>query len=1334
MIITTVLQTQKTGSIFTAKSLYLYPASVANGGTNQTVGVTLTITGKFAGVSKFNYSPPSSDFAAALWSDVTNRGFSLINFATPGFDNIVIDEIEVRLGGTTIYFAIDNFTFKPAQVFYTSTTVPPGLYDATPSPIASNRVVLGDINNDGHIDMLSQLGGNGTAVTYHQNNGNGTFTSLLGSNANPSVFSSGILSGMDFADLQTNKYYIFDFDNDGDNDIFESNGVSTARYMINIGTSFTLTSIPTGLPLTLSGGFARFVPSDYDNDGDIDVLYQNGNGTSNISVAINNGSGTFTVTNADPITGMFSSGIFNGLTMINIHIFGVRNVDVDNDGDLDILQMQSLSNTNFFKNNGSSWTLAPIPTGLPTTFAGFRSLIADFDADGDIDVMHQVTNTSNQNIVISLNNGTGSFNNISASGVGTFSSGPFNGLTFVEIFNTLIYPADYDSDGDIDLYILPNGVVGSINYYKNGGTAPTLSSRLPLNSATGVSLNPTLSLTFNEAVFAGTSSNNIYVKRFSDDVTVSTVASNSSSVTGSGTTTITVSVSGLVGGTQYYLAFDDQAFKDNEGVIWGAYNFQTRERNGYRNKSFWSFTTFAACSNPVIVTNPTNSTICGAANTSFSLVASGAASYQWQLNTGTGFNNLANGGVYSNATTSTLGITAATVGMNNYQYRCIATNGACNTTSTGAILRISIPNVSIASFSNVSCNGGSNGTVIANVPTGGVAPYSYNWTPGNPTGEGTTTISGLVANAWTINVTDAVGCSTVASATITQPTAITSGATSFSHITNCGLTNGAATLTGSGGLGTLEYSTNGTSWFTSTVFSGLASGSYTPRVRSQAVPSCSVSGTLFTITTPSAPSISSVVDSDITNCGITNGRATITGTGGTGTLEYSINNSTWFTNNLFTGLGANTYSTFIRNQNSIACSATGASFTITIPSSPTISTVLDNDITNCGLTNGNATITGTGTGGTGTLEYSINNSTWFTNNVFTGLSAATYSTFVRNQNSVACSVSGASFTITTPSTPSISSVVDSDITSCSLTDGRTTITGTGGTGTLEYSINNSNWFTNNVFTGLSSSTYSTFVRNQNSIACSVTGTSFTITAPGSPSISSVVDSDIINCGLTNGSVTITGAGGVGTLEYSINGSSWFTTTIFSNLTTNTYATYVRNQSTPACSATGASFTITTPSAPSIRNVLDSDISNCGLTNGSATITGTGGTGTLEYSINNSNWFSSNVFAGLNATTYSTYIRNQNSTTCSASGASFTITTPSTPNISSVVDSDISSCGITDGRATITGTGGTGTLEYSIDNSSWSNSNVFTGLTATTYSTYIRNQNSIACSATGASFI
>jgi len=93
---------------------------------------------------------------------------------------------------------------------------------------------------------------------------------------------------------------------------------------------------------------------------------------------------------------------------------------------------------------------------------------------------------------------------------------------------------------------------------------------------------------------------------------------------------------------------------------------------------------------PVVTLQPANSTICEGDNTDFKINCTGAGlTYQWQVNSGSGFTNVANGGVYAGATTNNLSITGAVAGMNNAQYRCIV-NGTCTPadTSLAALLTI----------------------------------------------------------------------------------------------------------------------------------------------------------------------------------------------------------------------------------------------------------------------------------------------------------------------------------------------------------------------------------------------------------------------------------------------------------------------------------------------------------------------------------------------------------------------------------------------------------------------------------------------------------------------
>jgi subtilisin-like proprotein convertase family protein len=95
------------------------------------------------------------------------------------------------------------------------------------------------------------------------------------------------------------------------------------------------------------------------------------------------------------------------------------------------------------------------------------------------------------------------------------------------------------------------------------------------------------------------------------------------------------------------------------------------------NWATWSitFTDPPAVCFPINLTGqPANATVCAGTNGSFTVAATPpGVSYNWQVNTGSGFVYLTNGGVYSGVSTATLTITGATLAMNGYQYRVVVT-------------------------------------------------------------------------------------------------------------------------------------------------------------------------------------------------------------------------------------------------------------------------------------------------------------------------------------------------------------------------------------------------------------------------------------------------------------------------------------------------------------------------------------------------------------------------------------------------------------------------------------------------------------------------------------
>ena len=173
---------------------------------------------------------------------------------------------------------------------------------------------------------------------------------------------------------------------------------------------------------------------------------------------------------------------------------------------------------------------------------------------------------------------------------------------------------------------------------------------------------------------------------------------------------------------------------------------------------------------------------------------------------------------------------------------------------------------------NVSCNGGSNGTAAVSA-TAGSAPYTYSWSIGAQT---TQSVSGLSAGSYTVTVTDANSDQENYVFAITQPSALSITPSQTNIACNGGAAIGTATVSVSGGTPGYTYSwTPGGN--TTATKTGLAVGSYTCTVTD--ANSCSAVQT-FSITQPAVFSWSSNSRTNISCNGANDGSATINVTGG----------------------------------------------------------------------------------------------------------------------------------------------------------------------------------------------------------------------------------------------------------------------------------------------------------------------------------------------------------------------------------------------------------------------------------------------------------------------
>jgi hypothetical protein len=88
-----------------------------------------------------------------------------------------------------------------------------------------------------------------------------------------------------------------------------------------------------------------------------------------------------------------------------------------------------------------------------------------------------------------------------------------------------------------------------------------------------------------------------------------------------------------------------------------------------------------------VTTSPQNVGICQGNNATFSIQANlPDVSYQWEVNTGSGFVQIEASAVYSGQNTATLTLAFPPESYNGYQYRCVVSKNGCSAISSPAIL------------------------------------------------------------------------------------------------------------------------------------------------------------------------------------------------------------------------------------------------------------------------------------------------------------------------------------------------------------------------------------------------------------------------------------------------------------------------------------------------------------------------------------------------------------------------------------------------------------------------------------------------------------------------
>ncbi len=547
-------------------------------------------------------------------------------------------------------------------------------------------------------------------------------------------------------------------------------------------------------------------------------------------------------------------------------------------------------------------------------------------------------------------------------------------------------------------------------------------------------------------------------------------------------------------------------------------------------------------------------------------VSGGASPYQYSFN----------GGPFS----TNNAISSLPAGIHNVIIKDI---NSCTLSVNFNVSNIGGPTALNFTATNVSCNGGNNGSINVST-TSGTAPFTYTLMPNNIS-NGLGIFNNLQAGNYTITVKDANNCSYSSTISINQPAPI-SLSFNVTNVSCYGGNNGVINCIGSGGTSPYQFALNGGSYQSSSSFNNLFAGYYNITIKDNN--NCTLTQTVQ-ITQPTDLQLS--VTTQNANCTAANGAATVNVTGGIPSYAYvwsSIGGNASISNSLTAG----NYSVTVTDFN--GCSKTIILTINSIPDGTAVVTAGAN-VTCKGYNNGWATVSYVGNM-TPPITYSWSNGQ--NTQTATNLGPGSYNCTIQDVYGCTSSIG---IGITEPD--SLHFNISSNPALCfNQNSGSASVSYiSGGTPPFTYSWTPSGQ-TGATATNLMAGTYSCIITD--SKGCTKTY-SITITQPSSINITSTVNTAY--CMQTNGSATISATGGFPAYNY-----TWSTGTtgnVLSNVAAGTYTALVKD----ANNCTNI-FGITIPNTngPTLTITGYTNVSCYGGNNGVATTSITGGVPPYTY--------------------------------------------------------------------------------------------------------------------------
>jgi len=422
-------------------------------------------------------------FYSQTFSEVSN---------TSGIDHIF--EQFANMGGGGVFFDYDNDGWE--DLYLTSGKGKDHLYKnlgngsfslitdgwlSITAEYYTVGVVSGDVNNDGYRDLyittwrVEDNAGDLERNLLFINNGDGTFSE------------KGIEYGLSIASFSMGASML-DYNNDGFLDIYTVNYVESSAFLYDDDGAIngfdhdcyenqfyknngdgTFSEISTTLGLTNNGCALAVMPTDFDQDNDVDLY-------------IANDFGEFIVPNTI-LQNNFPSSPFTDVSVetnmdVAVYGMGIASADFDKDSDFDYYVTNIGSNVLIQNDGNQNFTDIAVQAGVENTYSeGSTSLLTTswgtafldvnndtwpdlFVANGRIPTLDFIATGEDDPNKLFINNGDLTFTDISASA----------GINDLNRGRGMLY-CDYDKDGDLDVLVVvqdsSEGVNAKTTLYQN---------------------------------------------------------------------------------------------------------------------------------------------------------------------------------------------------------------------------------------------------------------------------------------------------------------------------------------------------------------------------------------------------------------------------------------------------------------------------------------------------------------------------------------------------------------------------------------------------------------------------------------------------------------------------------------------------------------------------------------------------------------------------------------------------------------------------------------------------------------------------------------------------